>query len=396
MMDLEVKTVDGKYIVSSPSTGAMSLFSPAEYLTFRCLGQSPEADKGKVIRTVLTGYGCGEEQTERFTKIFLRKLEQQGWFREQHPEVDPDCCQAVYFSITTACNMACSYCYIGDDRRQPDHRMDLEDARAMLRKIKAFSPGVRMAVTGGEPFTHPLIFEILDEMESLGISFTLASNAVLIDQHCASRLSKYTKLHHVQTSLDGMTPEVHSITRGSTWHDTMKGIRQLIDHRIPFSIAPTLHEGNLHEVAGIARFAYSNGGFYAPNHLRKFPHSPLAREITLDPESLRKSIIETFESVTKEFRPVPEPEQTTEISGNCGSGTRSRYVCGNAWFSIDIDWNGDVYPCHLLREKEFILGNLLKEELPVIMERGRNSQTRVRAYDIPKCKRCPFVATCAG
>ena len=30
------------------------------------------------------------------------------------------------------------------------------------------------------------------------------------------------------------------------------------------------------------------------------------------------------------------------------------------------------------------------------MNRGRNSASRARSYEIPACSQCPFVATCAG
>jgi radical SAM protein with 4Fe4S-binding SPASM domain len=49
-----------------------------------------------------------------------------------------------------------------------------------------------------------------------------------------------------------------------------------------------------------------------------------------------------------------------------------------------------------LREKDFINGNILVEGFSEILERGRVSKTRVKAYEIPKCRDCPFVATCAG
>ena len=202
-------------------------------------------------------------------------------------------------------------------------------------------------------------------------------------------------LVHVQASLDGITPEVHSITRGNSYQATINGINNLAKYKVCYSLAPTLHQGNLHEILDIARFAYCNGGFFSPNHLRKFPHAPNACNVSLEQESLRKIIIETFEKIRKEFDNTNEPEMFDNNSENI-QDTRCRYVCGNAWYNVDIDWNGDVYPCHLLREKEFILGNILKEDFPDILEKGRNSKTRVRAYEIPKCRECPFVATCAG
>ena len=221
-MELTTESVNGHYLVSRPSTGAVSLFSPAEYLVFMCISESQGQDPELVIRRVMLSYGCTDDQVHRFTGVFLKKLEQQGWMRTQREDVDTQSVQ--------------------------------------------------------------------------------------------------------------------------------------------ISLAPTLHTKNLHEVADIARFAVENGGVYAPNHLRHFPHAPHAGEVSLSPGELRNSIIRTFRDV----KPVEKTESDT--GDRCGDirearqQARCRYVCGNAWYSVDVDWNGDVHPCHLLREKEFILGNLAAED----------------------------------
>jgi radical SAM protein with 4Fe4S-binding SPASM domain len=396
MADVRTVAVDGHYLVSRPSTGAVSLFTPAEYLVFMCLLESDGSDPAAVIRRVMGCYGCSEDQVVRFTGVFLKKLEQQGWTRTQREELDTPCLQSVYLSITTGCNLTCNYCYIGDSRRHNDQRMPPDHALRILDKIKAFGADPGFAVTGGEPFTHPGIFVILDALEQRSLRFTIGSNATLIDGPAAAKLKNYMFLDHIQVSIDGMTPEVHALTRGDTWHATISGIRNLITEGVPFSLAPTLHSGNLHEVTGIARFARENGGYYAPNHLRRFPHAPNLGEISLSPCELRNSIIGTFGEVKRENGRLKTHGGYTPEHPEARQQTRRRHVCGNAWYSVDIDWNGDVYPCHLLREKEFIIGNILTEEIPVIMERGKRSRTRVKAYDIPGCRECPFVATCAG
>jgi radical SAM protein with 4Fe4S-binding SPASM domain len=395
-MEIYTEPIHGHYLVSAPSTGAVSLFSPAEYLAFQSVLREPEADRKVALRNLLFQHGCGEKQIESFSNIFLRKLEQQGWLRKERIDPETKNLQTIYFSITTKCNLSCIYCYIGDERRKPDFIMEYDDALIILKKIRESNPNARLAVTGGEPLTHPDLFRILDAIEEFNLSFSLGTNAVLADDSFSEKLKQYKHLLFVQASLDGFTPEIHAITRGNTFHETLKGIKNLIKHKIPLAIAPTLHEGNIHEIEDIARFAYSNGCTLSPNHLRKFPHAPHGREISLKPESLRKCIIETFEKINHDFqRPVQLPAVT---DSHCEQmfDTRCRYVCGNAGYTLDIDWNGDVYPCHLLRDPGFILGNILKEEFSVILERGRTSKTRVKAYEIPKCKSCAFVATCAG
>jgi radical SAM protein with 4Fe4S-binding SPASM domain len=395
-MEFNTQIINGHYLVNSVDTGAMSLFSPAEYLAFNSIINSPEKERKYLLNKLLTDFGCNEEQINRFTDIFLRKLNQQGWFRESFGEVEYEKLQMVYFSITTKCNLSCLYCYIGDDRRDPDHIMPYNDAVTILTKIKSVNPNACIAVTGGEPFTHPDIFRILDFIEKIELKIKLGTNAVFVDESCAKRLKGYKNLAFVQASLDGMTPETHAITRGNSFEASMKGINHLINQKVPLAIAPTLHEGNIHEIEELARFTYRNGAIFSPNHLRKFPQATHVNNIFLKPDTLRKCIVDTFSKMNQEFDIDLLTDELNAKKCEDLPNSRCRYVCSNAWTSIDIDWNGDVFPCHLLREKDFVIGNILKEEFPVILERGRKSKTRVKSYEIPKCKKCPFVATCGG
>ena len=395
-MEFSTRIINGHYLVSCSSNGAVSLFSPAEYLAFKAVIDAPEEEHTDILRDLLTGKGCSEDQINGFTGIFLRKLKQQGWFRIGFGYTEPEKLRIVYLSITSSCNLACIYCYIGDERRQPDYVMEYEDAADIIDKIKEFNPAARIVVTGGEPLMHPDFFNILDKLDQSGLNFTLGTNAILIDDSKAERLSRYKNLIYVQVSLDGMTPEVHGLTRGNSWHAVMKGLSFIIRHKVPFAVAPTLHEGNLHEVDAIAHFTCSNGGFLAPNHLRQFPQAPNAREISLSTQSLRTSIIETFGKINNEFGHHEMPAGLADPKFFNLSVNRCRHVCGNGWHTVDIDWNGDVYPCHLLREKTFILGNILREGFDVIFERGGQSLSRIKAYETPKCRNCPFVATCGG
>jgi radical SAM protein with 4Fe4S-binding SPASM domain len=395
-MNFSTEIVHGHYLVSCFENGAVSLFSPAEFLAFKSIIDTPDGERKEVLRKLIADFGCDDKKIDRFSDIFLRKLEQQGWFRKYFLEVEQEKLQMVYFSITTKCNLSCLYCYIGDERRKPDQFMTYENAITILKKIKAFNPNACIAVTGGEPFVHPDIFRILDFILAIDLKFKLGTNAILIDESCAKRLKVYPNLLFIQASLDGITPEVHAITRGDSYHDTLKGINNIIANKLPFALAPTLHEGNIHEMYDIARFAKSNGGIFSPNHLRKFPHAPYAKDIHLKSETLRKGIIETFSRIEKEFGTTLNSIKSDDHGAGVLQNHRCRYVCGNAYSTVDIDWNGDVYPCHLLREKELMLGNILEEEFPILFERGKVSKTRVSSYEIPKCKTCPFVATCGG
>jgi radical SAM protein with 4Fe4S-binding SPASM domain len=397
-MKPRVQKIRDHYLVSSTETGAVSLFTNAEYTAFRGIYGIPSGSREAVLRQLLEAHGCTGPQADRFTVIFLKKLAQQGWFLEKREEEATIPLQHVYLTITTLCNLSCLYCYIGEGNIRENHRMDPADAEVILRKLRQANPRARIAITGGEPFTHPEIFTIMDLIVKHGFSFVIGTNATLIDEPCAEKLGRYGNLNFIQVSIDGMTPDVHAITRGETFDATMAGIRNLMKYRVSFALAPTLHEGNLHEMEELARFTRMNGGRFAPNHLRKFPHSPRVHAISLHEDSLRRTILESFEKTNREFGAYGKKKEGNTTSGQENPITNlcRTYVCGNGWSTADINWNGDVYPCHLQRETMWRLGNILEEEFPEILERGKKSPGRVRSHEIPKCRKCAFVATCAG
>ncbi|WP_075601906.1 SPASM domain-containing protein [Saccharicrinis aurantiacus] len=56
--------------------------------------------------------------------------------------------------------------------------------------------------------------------------------------------------------------------------------------------------------------------------------------------------------------------------------------------------NGDVYPCHVLSNKEFKLGNSLTDKLEQIIDRASISKFRTKSTEIEQCSSCHFVLTC--
>jgi radical SAM protein with 4Fe4S-binding SPASM domain len=74
----------------------------------------------------------------------------------------------------------------------------------------------------------------------------------------------------------------------------------------------------------------------------------------------------------------------------------ANFICGMAYSLVDLDWNGDVYPCHLSKGPELVLGNLFVEDFDAIFRRVRERGIRVESHEIPKCSHCKFVSTCGG
>src|SRR3546814_3678549 len=57
-------------------------------------------------------------------------------------------------------------------------------------------------------------------------------------------------------------------------------------------------------------------------------------------------------------------------------------LCGVGWSLLDIDWNGDVFPCHLGKTPELQLGNIFAVDFSDIFEEARVRGIRTKSHEI--------------
>lgn len=89
----------------------------------------------------------------------------------------------ICFNITRRCNLHCEFCYVYDfiNHHNSNLKMDLP-----LDKIKSIVEGSSVEtvfLTGGEPFMHPAIREIIGYFSNSGRKINIATNGLLLDEH---------------------------------------------------------------------------------------------------------------------------------------------------------------------------------------------------------------------
>jgi radical SAM protein with 4Fe4S-binding SPASM domain len=386
------------YIVSRPDIGALSALSAADLAAFHLFVHNP-ADLGAIGAFYQWG-GEDMEGAAARTRRLMARLERDGWLRRERPSHNAaGRLQQVYFTITRECDLACPYCYQGL-RQRKSKTMSLANAQTTLGKIAAFNPDCHIIVTGGEPFMHPEPFAIFDTIERLGLRFGLLCNGSFIDDRVAARLAEYRGLKRVQISLDGMTSEIHALTRGkSSFEKALAAIDHIAEHDIPLVIAPTIHQGNAHQIADMAVFAANKGAWFSPNNLRVFPHDENDGKFSLDNETLagvvahvRKRLGETFPA--EYLRAI---EHRAKGPAVCSvSAPNANFICGTGHSLLDIDWNGEVYPCHLLKDRSMVLGNIFEQSFDDIYRKCADLGIRVPSTEITKCSTCKFTSRCGG
>ncbi len=141
----------------------------------------------------------------------------------------------LWFQVTgTVCNLECRHCFISCSPH--NHSFGFLDIDTVRRFLDESIPlGVKeYYFTGGEPFLHPQLVEILELTLGYGPATVLTNGTVLKDAglerlRAADQASPYSLEFRV--SLDGFTSQENDPVRGEgTFDRILRGVRQLLSH----------------------------------------------------------------------------------------------------------------------------------------------------------------------
>jgi radical SAM protein with 4Fe4S-binding SPASM domain len=402
--DVEVEPHGDVFLLSKPSVGALSVVDQRDLVAFQ-LFYPLRHDVKLALEAVQRLYARLTDEDEEAAALLLAselvgRLKRDGWTRKELPRPDHEPLQAIYFTVTRSCDLACPYCYQGLANRGGTD-MSLDQAKLALEKIARVNAGCKIIVTGGEPFSNPAIFDILDEIDKRGFRSVILTNGTFINDAAVHRLRGLRGLLHLQMSLDGITEQTHALTRGrGHFQKAMKALENIIEQRLPFILSPTMHDGNLHEIYDIAALAIGNNGWCSPNNLREFPHEGLNfKRVHLSNERCLEVLDDMNKRLVERFGLARMADLSARYKGPSLCSVmepNANFICGMAHSLMDLDWNGDIYPCHLSKGPELVLGNLFVDDFDDIFTRVKERGIRVQSHEIPKCSGCKFVSTCGG
>ena len=150
------------------------------------------------------------------------------------------------------CNLACSYCVVASSPGADPRMLTLERFTALVDEAVA-EGFAELYVTGGEPFVHPEIFDML-EYAGERLPTVVLTNAMLFTDRRARGLER---LAHgegltLQSSLDGARAQTHDRWRGGgSWSKAMEGIAHARELGLPLRVAMTETPDNRDEVEAL-------------------------------------------------------------------------------------------------------------------------------------------------
>jgi len=156
--------------------------------------------------------------------------------------------QRLWIYTNFDCNLACAYSCAESSPRADARRYGVDLARETFAEFAELG-GREVLLTGGEPFMHPELGDLIAAAE--GLERTLLTNAMIFGR--GRRLETLEKMDRdvvLQVSLDSATPDLHDKQRGQgSWAKAITGIGQARALGFRVRVAATLWD---EDPAGVA------------------------------------------------------------------------------------------------------------------------------------------------
>ncbi len=321
--------------------------------------------------------------------------------------------KSLYFYLTRECNLKCRHCWIN-----PRYQTVIDHVRAISTETfqacidNALPLGLQsVKLTGGEPFLHPQINQLLDIISEKKLQLIIESNGCLITPQLAMKIKK-CKNPFISISIDSTDRKTHEWFRGvkGCYDAAVSGLRYCVKENLPTQIIMSLVKNNRAHIDDMIKFATDVGCESVKFNIVQ--PTERGKAIYENNESLTiKEYIEIGRYITEELQPknkirivysippafLPLSYMLSNHGPGCGSGCAIKNILG-------ILWNGNISICGIGENvKELILGNInMFNPENTLEDIWKNSQIldTIRG-SLPKeikgvCKNCIFKMTCFG
>ena len=320
-------------------------------------------------------------------------------------------------SLTGRCNLGCRYCFYNDEMVALD---DLSTDRWLSFFHELGELAVQsVALSGGEIFTRPDLFELLDGLIANKMRYSILTNGTLITDKTVTAFDtgkRRLRLDSIQVSIDGSTADIHNKSRPpESFHKAVRGLRLLVEAGFPATVRVTINHHNVDDLESIAAFLLDDIGLagFSTNEVDFMGTARCGGQNIALTKTERKrasniliSLNEKYGNrITASAGPLAIENQFKEIetalsngqTSLTGRGTLS--CCGGVFNKMAILHDGTIVPCNML--PTLTMGTIGKTSLQEAwlhhpsINAVRQRQT-IPINMLPTCTDCDYSGFCTG
>lgn len=275
--------------------------------------------------------------------------------------------------VTSACNSNCTHCFRFKDKNtftlSPEKLIEIVDF-GVQNGCRNFS------FSGGEFFTHPFAYGLIDYCVSKNVNVSILTNALELDRDYFSKNDKRDQISF-QISIDGMEYQ-HDIRRGKgSYQRTISNVEFLYSLGYKLSAKMVLDEHNYVDFIDVLQLPWFDSVLVLP----------VADFNDTKTDTVNSDSIKQYE------------EAVMYIYRQMSTYHQSQYSCNCFPNEIAIKYNGEVFPCTEAREHdEYSMGNITEVSIDdVISDYVLNNHNKLecKAVEVEKCASCSSRAMCS-
>ena len=267
---------------------------------------------------------------------------------------------SVFLHVTKVCNLHCSYCYFSARHPMPDE-MNADAFTRLWPDMVALRPE-KVVFTGGEPLLRRDIVELLRGLRDADaehhITRCLNSNGHLVTPKLARELVGLAD--EVRVSVDALALRNDALRGQGNFAAAIRALETYYAVGFEPKVLITVTRQSLPDLEDLVCFLVERK--FTRLNINAF--RPIGRGAQHGDWGVSAAEVNAaLKRAWKRCYPDrAEPPELPEMEGfqcNCGVG---RF--------LNIMPNGDVFPCHVLTQREFCLGNVREESLLHICRRS--------------------------
>lgn len=323
---------------------------------------------------------------------------------------------SVDIALTGRCNLQCKYCFYADEMAALSDLLT-ERWLAFFQELGRLAV-LRVSLTGGEVFTRPDLFELIDGVIANHMRYSILTNGTLVTDKTVTDLTtgrRRVRLDSIQVSIDGSCAAIHNQSRPGSFNAALRGLRRLQEAGLPVTVRVTVNRHNVQDLAAIAHLlldeiglpSFSTNDVYACGLVERD-----AGAIMLTPGQRRQAMDTLLDlaarydgrivaqagplALARHFQTIEAGIEAGE-AGVPGRGTLC--ACGGVFTKLAVLHDGTLVPCHNLSSLR--LGTIGVDKVREVWQHhpvlnAVRERRSIPLQSLESCRDCVYQGFCTG
>jgi SynChlorMet cassette radical SAM/SPASM protein ScmE len=275
-----------------------------------------------------------------------------------------------------------------------------------------------VCLTGGEVFTRPDLFELIDGIIANRMRYSLLSNGTMITEATLKQFEigkRRQRLDSIQISVDGASAEVHDRSRPKSFKRALRGLKLLKEAGFPVTVRVTVNRHNVDDLENVAHLLLDEVGLSSFGTNEAYACGATDRtegDIILTPTQ-RQQAMQVLSRLAEQYDhrisasagPLILAQEMKTMDEMLVRGQTSRpgrgrlSACGGVFSQLGVMHDGTIVPCHAL--SSYHLGTIGVDSLQEVWENHPIMNALRQRMSIPlssleTCQGCTYQGFCTG